>query len=465
MFAKLMTKLAALEARVQLATGKFREKLLKKIAKLRARLGLGTASEVATAVAVATIAVAVATSVPAPDSAGDQLTDTAAQSADPPSIATPTESNVAAGHAAAGLAKGRPAVRTVIDAPLDSTNPTTADTSEALVSTSSSGSLDEVTLALEPDASADSDSEMTADSPTASTETPAAASDASATESEPTPVAADDAPTSTDAADPAETTADAPSTSDDASPTSHSSIASESPTTTDGPVADDAQTAPTTASAAVATPSPSSTSSNAQPGSSLGSGSAPYSLAAANGIMRVEEDWELVVNEPDKLVAAPQLGTVMTPLKDIEDVYLAFALNHRINPIYTTGGMELQLWYNGAQIGWLSLGNAHLGTKGEKVTWTQRLELKNGRLRFVIADGSSSTWGNFGQGDSIHLSVKTNLSDLNNYNPQVTVANSGVTFASNRVASLVLKAVRAYDSHGQLVTSQSTPVSVFVLRN
>ncbi len=188
-------------------------------------------------------------------------------------------------------------------------------------------------------------------------------------------------------------------------------------------------------------------------------------FASLQDVMRIEEDWELVVNEPDQLVSAPQLGTVMTPLKDIEDVYLAFALNHRINPTYTTGGMELQLWYNGNQIGWLSLGNAHFATKGEKVTWTQRLELKNGKLRFTIANGNSKTWGSFGQGDSIHLSVKTNLGDLNDYHPQVSMANSGVTFASNRVASLVLKAVRAYNSQGQLVASQAAPASVFPPQN
>jgi hypothetical protein len=56
-------------------------------------------------------------------------------------------------------------------------------------------------------------------------------------------------------------------------------------------------------------------------------------------------------------------------------------------------------------------------------------------------------------------SVHTSLSSLNAYNPDISVRNSGVTYAGNRVTSLVLKSVRRYLSNGQVLVDD-TPRSV-----
>ena len=178
-------------------------------------------------------------------------------------------------------------------------------------------------------------------------------------------------------------------------------------------------------------------------------------------VTRIEEDWELNVSQPDAAIAAPQVGTVMTPLQSADDFYLAFVINHRFNPTYESGGMELQLWYQGEQLGWVSMGERVFQTSNERVRWTQRLELEGGRLRFSVVEGRSSTWGSFGHGQSAHLSVATTLTDLNGYRPNVSADNSGVTFAANRVKSLVLTTVRGYSSSGELVAQDTNPVVVF----
>jgi hypothetical protein len=76
-------------------------------------------------------------------------------------------------------------------------------------------------------------------------------------------------------------------------------------------------------------------------------------------------------------------------------------------------------------------------------------------------DGQSDTWGSFGGTDPLHLNRTINLTDLSNYHTQTSVRNSGVTFASNRVASLVLKAVRGYSESGELLFEESDPVVVY----
>jgi hypothetical protein len=69
---------------------------------------------------------------------------------------------------------------------------------------------------------------------------------------------------------------------------------------------------------------------------------------------------------------------------------------------------------------------------------------------FEVSDGSSQTWGAFGGEGYLRAAVATDLTDLGGYDPGVSVENSGVGFAGNRVASLVLKRVRLYTAVGLL---------------
>ena len=56
------------------------------------------------------------------------------------------------------------------------------------------------------------------------------------------------------------------------------------------------------------------------------------------------------------------------------------------------------------------------------------------------------------------ISQTTSLSSLNAYRPEVSVANSGVGFAANRVERLVLKEVRYYSAQGLLSRDTSERV-------
>ena len=51
--------------------------------------------------------------------------------------------------------------------------------------------------------------------------------------------------------------------------------------------------------------------------------------------------------------------------------------------------------------------------------------------------------------------------DLNDYHPNVSIENSGVTFASNRVAKLVLKAARGYNKNNKVIVKDTDPVAVY----
>ena len=177
----------------------------------------------------------------------------------------------------------------------------------------------------------------------------------------------------------------------------------------------------------------------------------------SNDVIRVEEDWELVVGETDPQFCAPQVTSVMSPVADVNVAYAAFDINHHSQPNFRPGGLQLQVWNNNEPL--LSDNDPEVDTlhhQGETIRWTQQMSLHDGVLTFAITGGTSDTWGAFGGGERLRASVGTSLANFNGYDSNVSVANSGVGFAGNRVQSLVLKRVRMYSAEG-LISEDSSP--------
>jgi hypothetical protein len=174
-------------------------------------------------------------------------------------------------------------------------------------------------------------------------------------------------------------------------------------------------------------------------------------------IVAVEEDWELVVANPDANNNAPQVTCVMSPGGAIGSVRAALEINQQTHPRYAPGGVQLQLWHGEYPLHEQTLFNtAVMAQPNETVTWTQTMHLASGVLVFEVVNGSSTTWGAFGGGGSLRVVCLTGLEDLNRYSPDVSAANSAVGFAANRVQSLVLKRVRRITSTGD-VLEDNTP--------
>ena len=186
---------------------------------------------------------------------------------------------------------------------------------------------------------------------------------------------------------------------------------------------------------------------------------APAQAQDQTTVVRVEEDWQLVVGQPDAASTAPQVTCVISPQGDLGGLYASVELNHQTQPDFASGGVHLQAW-NGEQ--WTgtraSSAQGRLGEAGETVTWTQSISLgTRGGLRFSV-EGDSTTWGHFGGSNQMRIWSSTSLTSLNAYRPEVSVANSGVGFAANRVERLVLKEVRYYSAQGLLSTDTTERV-------
>jgi hypothetical protein len=164
------------------------------------------------------------------------------------------------------------------------------------------------------------------------------------------------------------------------------------------------------------------------------------SAVAQDPVWQVIEDWELVVASPDNGISGPQVTCTISPLGNLSGQYATFDLNHRASPSFAAGGMHLHLWEGETRLGTLSRQSGMvLSTANETLTWKTIMSVDAGVLIFDIDSGVSTTWGSFGS--TILSSAVTTLTNLDQYSPDVSVAHSGIGFASNRVTSLKLKRV------------------------
>lgn len=175
---------------------------------------------------------------------------------------------------------------------------------------------------------------------------------------------------------------------------------------------------------------------------------------------RIEEDWELVVANPDPVVVGPQVTTCVNPFGLAASPFVTFNLNYRERPSFQAGGMQVQVWSRAGTLCFTSSdGGALFSVKDETVTWTQRLRLFEGYFFYDIENGESITWGRFGQSRPLLVWYPTEATSFKGYDPAESASKSGVSWQSNGVTRLVLKRVRYYWK-GTLVKTDETPRTV-----
>lgn len=171
--------------------------------------------------------------------------------------------------------------------------------------------------------------------------------------------------------------------------------------------------------------------------------------ASAVEIVEIEEHWQLSVGGPDRDRSAPQVTMTMSPQSNLNADFFVVTLNHWSHPQFQSGGIQAQLWCgDDCQTATASEVQNALNHSDETVTWVQRLSLADGVLTFEVVDGSSTTWGTFGNSDKLKLTTQTSLTQLNDYRPAISLGESGISYAGNRVSSLVLTKLRWKTAEG-----------------
>src|SRR5215210_2681070 len=82
---------------------------------------------------------------------------------------------------------------------------------------------------------------------------------------------------------------------------------------------------------------------------------------------RVEEDWEVVVGNPDPVGVGPQMSTSMSPVSDGSISCFVFDLNYRDYPSFLPGGMQVQVWDGETLVAAATKGSDRCATAGETI--------------------------------------------------------------------------------------------------
>lgn len=181
---------------------------------------------------------------------------------------------------------------------------------------------------------------------------------------------------------------------------------------------------------------------------------------AVGNTMRIEEDWYIQIGTPEPEADSPQITTVIAPAWTLEGSYGVFDLNCATQPGFASGGVQLQLWFNGAITQTCSNTNwDSIHFMDEVIRYTSVISVEDGKMVYQILNGSSTSWGAFGAGE-LRLERPTWREHLNAYSPEFSVYNSRIGFASHRVRNFTLERIRYYMKTGnglQLHHTDDTP--------
>lgn len=169
-------------------------------------------------------------------------------------------------------------------------------------------------------------------------------------------------------------------------------------------------------------------------------------VSAQSATMRIEEDWELEVIQPDAAIDAPQVLVTVSPFGPASNYHFELDLNHASYPSYQSGGLQLRAMNDDDC---LSQKRLHAGTRlsvsSEVIAWTNVIERQPAGVAFGVANGTSSSWGAFG--DATTYVTILGVGEFN-YDPMMSFEKSGISYANNRVARLTLRRVRLVDALG-----------------
>lgn len=179
-------------------------------------------------------------------------------------------------------------------------------------------------------------------------------------------------------------------------------------------------------------------------------------LENAPSIRKVEEDWEVLIADPDPTLDIPQIVTVFGPTNAFFDTHTVFELNHGTLPSFGEGGMQLQVWYGDYLVGYLrQQAPTELSTPGEIIRYTTVTRVTNDYLEMAVKNGTSTTYGSFGNDGSLRARLYSYRNNLNPYEPNNSINHSRVTFGANRVTYFKRKAIRFYGNDGELFLEEN----------
>jgi hypothetical protein len=166
-------------------------------------------------------------------------------------------------------------------------------------------------------------------------------------------------------------------------------------------------------------------------------------------IVRIEEDWEMKLLEPDPENNSPQITFFTRPSEDDPSRYFQTQMNYAADEEFSGGGFHVaavlgDAYFDEAR----SSTRQRLASSNDTVVWTTVMAKQSDEIVFAIKNGHCVDWGDFGGVDFLVRLPAESIENLNNYHPEQSLESIDVGFGGNRVDYIMLKSIRVYYSHG-----------------
>ena len=192
------------------------------------------------------------------------------------------------------------------------------------------------------------------------------------------------------------------------------------------------------------------------------------SAAEAQGVVtKIEEDWEVHLNDPEVFDGTPELVHIISPREELWGTHFYLELNHNSQPEFSAGGLQLQRWLGNYVLDYKTLGGkGRLNSSNEviKYTITMWVTPDNNKVHVEVSGTSShpaggdTSWGQFGGNGDLKLSGYTVLEDLAGYCRHCSTENTSVTVAAHNIKKFVNTEVRYYNEDTLLSTDSEDQV-------
>ncbi len=180
---------------------------------------------------------------------------------------------------------------------------------------------------------------------------------------------------------------------------------------------------------------------------------APCCGEQPSSIYKIEEDWEMVIHEPDPANNSPQVTFFTSPSVNLDDCYFQLQMNFAAEEGFSSGGFRVGAFVDEVPVDEeRSRVRGVLAWDGDKVEWTSAMAVIEGQLYYALKNGHGLQWGTFGGPEFLVSMPNGTLTDLSKYSAQRSLENVDIGFGSNRIQSIRLKRVRLIYTDGHTKT-------------
>jgi hypothetical protein len=157
---------------------------------------------------------------------------------------------------------------------------------------------------------------------------------------------------------------------------------------------------------------------------------------------KVEEEWELVVNEPEPSTNSPQVTFFTCPDAAQETCYFQLQMNYAADTGYSSGGFHVAAARDEVLLDQARSATQKMITvSGDRIVWTSVMAVIDGEYLYAVKDGHGDDWGAFGGPDYLVRMSSGGAVDLGGYTPAKSLDMVDVGFGGNRIQGIVLKRV------------------------